>query len=276
MDAVRLDLRDMPAERQLRFLREQYVALRGKGGAVRAQVEENPARLYISMLESGYRVSLERENGARFLLLRPDGSTPRLGRSGAHSVVAHPDGRIYANTTGDRVAVLDGSTRKVLRYIPVGENPSHLELSHDHRHLYVANSGSSDVTMVDTSTDTAIKTVPTGKRPLLPCAAPERDIVYLPSGPDETVTVLDGQGEPLATLTVGQAPHDIAVSPDSRWAYQPNSGSHTISFIDARKQSVIGEIEVGLGPGHIAFSPDSRWAYVANTDRKSTRLNSSH
>jgi YVTN family beta-propeller protein len=265
LQTLHLDLRGRKPDQQVDCLKEQYVALRGTGSVVRAQVEERPVRQYISMLERGYRVTLEREDEATWLVLRPDDSTPRLGLRGAHSVVSHRDGRVYTNTTGNRVAVLDGPTRKVLKHIAVGDDPSHLELSHDGRRLYVANSGSDDVTIIDTVSDQVMATVPTGKRPLLPCVAPHGNAVYLPSGPDGTVTVLDAAGALKATIAVGAAPHDIAVSPDNRWAYQPNSGSHTVSVIDARSQSVVGEIKVGFGPGHIAFDPESRFAYVANT-----------
>jgi YVTN family beta-propeller protein len=263
-ETPQLDLRSMPAEKQSAVLRERYALLKGQNATVQARVENNPARLYISMLESGYRVALKREDGATFLYLWPDGSTPRLGRRGAHSVVAHRDGRIYTNTTENRVVVLDASTRKVTKHIAAGDDPSHLELSHDQRRLYVANSGSNDVTIIDTSIDTAVERAPTGKHPLLPCVAPDRDVVYLPSGPDKTLTVVGG-GKRVGTLAVGEAPHDVAASPDGRWVYQPNSGSHTVSVIDTHSHSVIGEIAVGLGPGHIAFSPNSRRAYIANT-----------
>lgn len=135
-NTVQLDLRGLPPDRQASLLREQYIGLRGTDARVRALVEDRPARLYISMLESGYRVSLAREKTATILVLRPDGSRPRLGVRGAHSVVAHPDGRIYANTTGNRVAVIDASIRRVLRHIPAGENPSHLDLSHT-QHVFI-------------------------------------------------------------------------------------------------------------------------------------------
>ena len=140
-----------------------------------------------------------------------------------------------------------------------------MELSHDGKRLYVANSGSNDVTIIDTTTDQMLTTVSTGRRPLLPCVTANGKSVYLPSGPDRNVTVLGSDGEFRAKVPVGLAPHDIAVSPDSRWAYQPNSASHTVTVIDGLNYSVAGEIKVGLGPGHIAFDPESRYAYVANT-----------
>jgi YVTN family beta-propeller protein len=262
---VQLDLRGLLPAQQMELLKEQYVALRGTGSTVKARVDELPTRPYISLLERGYRVILERDDERTTLILRPDGSTPRLGARGAHSVAFHQSGKLYTNTTGDRIAVLDASTRKVTRHIEVGATPSHLELSHDGQRLYVANSGSNDVSIIDTFSDTLTNSVTTGKNPILPCVAPGRDLVYIPSGPDGTVMAMDGTGVPIANIPVGNSPHDIAVSPDSRWAYQPNSGSHTVTVIDTREQRAVVEVAVGLGPGHVAFSPDSRYAYVANT-----------
>jgi YVTN family beta-propeller protein len=263
MPDLNLDLRGNPPEDQSATLMEHFRTLRGQGATVRALVGENPARLYVSLLEGGFRVRLEASTDGPVLTLQPDGSTPRR-QPGAHSLVAHRDGRIYANTTGDRVAVIDAASRKVLRHIGTGRDPQHLELSPDHARLYVANSGSNDVSVVDTATDTVIASGRTGRRPLLPCVASDGSL-FLPSGPDETVTALDAQGQPLATLPVGSSPHDIAVSPDARWAYQPNSGSHSVTVIDAQRRTVAGEFKVGLGPGHIAFTEDSRLAFVANT-----------
>src|SRR2546422_603248 len=58
---LHLDLRGRKPDQQVDCLKEQYVALRGRGSVVRAQVEERPVRQYISMLERGYRVTLERD-----------------------------------------------------------------------------------------------------------------------------------------------------------------------------------------------------------------------
>ncbi len=264
-DTVILDLHALAPDRQVDELKRQYLSLRGKHALIRARVGALPARQYISMLERGYRVGLSVTTTVMSLMLWPDGSTARLGLRGAHSIACHSDGRVYTNTTDNRVAVIDGALRKVVKHIAVGDDPSHLELAHDGKRLYVANSGSNDVTIIDTANDGVLMTAPTGKRPLLPCVAADGETVYLPSGPDRNVTVLGAEGEFKKSVPVGMAPHDVAVSPDSRWAYQPNSASHTVTVIDGKNYSVVGEVKVGLGPGHIAFDGESRFAYVANT-----------
>src|SRR3990170_3501689 len=112
MANVRLDLSDLPSDQQVDQLKEQYRQLRGQGAIVRARIGELPVRQYISMLERGYRVAIEREGEEIFLTLRPDGSTPRLGLRGAHSVASGKDGRVYTNTTENRGAIIDGATRR--------------------------------------------------------------------------------------------------------------------------------------------------------------------
>ena len=135
LQTVHLDFAMLTADQQVGRLKEQHALLRGKGAVVRARVHDLPVRQYISLLERGYRVGLEQEDGSFTLTLDPDRSTPRTGLRGAHSVVSHDDGRVYANTTDNRVAVMDGSTRRLRKHIPTGDDPSHLELSGDGKRL---------------------------------------------------------------------------------------------------------------------------------------------
>jgi hypothetical protein len=106
-NAVQIDLSALGPDRQVDELKRQYNLLRGNGAVVRARVGALPVRQYVSMLERGYRVYVEPAGAGYDLILFPDGSTPRLGLRGAHSIACHPDGRVYTNTTENRVAVID-------------------------------------------------------------------------------------------------------------------------------------------------------------------------
>jgi hypothetical protein len=63
LQTVHLDLAKLTTDQQVARLKEQHVFLRGKRALVRARVHELPARQYISLLERGYRVGFEREDG---------------------------------------------------------------------------------------------------------------------------------------------------------------------------------------------------------------------
>jgi hypothetical protein len=70
-----IDCRGLPPDKQVFLLKEQYCLLKGKGAIVRARVGELPVRQYVSLLEQGHRVWLERNQESTTLVLRPDEST---------------------------------------------------------------------------------------------------------------------------------------------------------------------------------------------------------
>ena len=68
----------------------------------------------------------------------------------------------------------------------------------------------------------------------------------------------------VATITVGNRPLEVAVSPDGSRAYVANQSSGNVSVIDTAADSVVATIAVGLNPYGVAVSPDGSRAYVAN------------
>ena len=60
-NTVQIDLSALSPDRQVDELKRHYLSLRGKGAVVRARVGALPVRQYVSMLERGYRVGLERD-----------------------------------------------------------------------------------------------------------------------------------------------------------------------------------------------------------------------
>jgi YVTN family beta-propeller protein/VCBS repeat-containing protein len=68
----------------------------------------------------------------------------------------------------------------------------------------------------------------------------------------------------IATITVGDGPVGVAVSPDGATAYVTTFGDDEVSVIDTATNTVIDTITVGDGPVHVAVSPNGDTVYVTN------------
>jgi YVTN family beta-propeller protein len=68
----------------------------------------------------------------------------------------------------------------------------------------------------------------------------------------------------VATVTVGEKPNGLAVTPDGSEVYVANSGSNTVSIISSPANSVVGTVAVGAKPMFVAISPDGSTAFVSN------------
>jgi YVTN family beta-propeller protein len=87
---------------------------------------------------------------------------------------------------------------------------------------------------------------------------------------DDTVSLLDPEsGESRATLGVGGAPHEVAVTSDGRLAYVANYGTrdapgNSLSILDLRTGRVLSTIKLGQfrRPHGLTLTPDDRYLYV--------------
>jgi YVTN family beta-propeller protein len=87
---------------------------------------------------------------------------------------------------------------------------------------------------------------------------------YVPISSGNVVTVFDVSSKlPVATIPVGAAPFDAAVSPNGSFVYVDNSNSNSVSVIDPTTNTVVASIPVGSIPAGIAITPDSSTIYVA-------------
>ena len=74
--------------------------------------------------------------------------------------------RLYlANSTANRVDILDLNTRRIVKSIPTGTYPLSLALSVDSNSLFVTNTQSASITVIDLGSDTARQTVSLPARP---------------------------------------------------------------------------------------------------------------
>ena len=111
---------------------------------------------------------------------------------------------------------------------------------------------------------------------------PSLHLIVLNKDANQLAIVDPAQRNVLATIATGEAPHEVAVSEDGRWAYVANYGGfgpnakpgHTISVIDLvnRKETETVDVAPLRRPHGIEYAEGDVW-FTAELDRAIARWN---
>jgi YVTN family beta-propeller protein len=133
------------------------------------------------------------------------------------------------------------------------------------RNAYVANNGSTSVSMIDTQTNQVVGSpFPVGNNPVGVAISPDGRFAYVTNEGSGGVSVIDTQASQLmgSPIPVGAHPGGIAITPDGRFAYV-NETLAGVYVIDTQTNQVVGSlIPIGGKSNWVAISPDGRFAYV--------------
>jgi YVTN family beta-propeller protein len=158
-------------------------------------------------------------------------------------VVWSPDGRrAYASAGGGnkvRTYAFDGQRLTEGASIPVPGFPVGLAVSPDGRTLVAAENQRDAAAVIDLASG-SVTNVPVGT-----CAG-----VHPAAGP----------------ATPQCQPYGVALTRDGATAYVTNWGEHSVSAIDVRARSLVGQVQVGTHPNAVTVSPVRPELYVANGD----------
>jgi YVTN family beta-propeller protein len=162
----------------------------------------------------------------------------------------------------------------VIATVPVGSNPYAVALSPDGTRAYVADQGSTTVSVVDTATDTVSATIGVAGQPTDVAVSPDGKRAYVTNQSRDIVSVIDTTTETLtasiSTAYWGTGVYGVAVSPDGATVYATvagdlNSSVGYVVVIDTATNTITNGIAVGRGPYSVAVSPDGSQIYTANS-----------
>jgi serine/threonine protein kinase, bacterial len=176
-------------------------------------------------------------------------------------------GLLWVGNAGDgTVSVIDpASGAAVGAPIPVGAQPSGLAAGPDGSRVYVAGSGSDDVTVIDTATRVVVATVPAGRAPAAVAADARR--VYVADRGAGTLTVLDAATlRAVGTVEVGNGPSGVALSPDGALLHVSYADDGAAAAVDLATLRAGPRTAVGAGPVAVAVSRTDGRVWVVCRD----------
>jgi YVTN family beta-propeller protein len=163
-----------------------------------------------------------------------------------------------ATPNAGAVAVIDTTNNRVLATVPVGPGPNGMAVTSDGKRGYVANYG-------------------TFPGPFAQATSLSNTVSVLQLVPLEHQKNEKDSPRPhvVATVTVGQGPLGVAVTPDNEEVYVTNFGQdatlvpggvegNTVSVIRTSSNKVVATIPVGNLPAGVAIRPDGARAYVTS------------
>ena len=158
-------------------------------------------------------------------------------------------------TAAALLAVSSAQGQRVTSTIGAGTAPTAVEVNPVTNKVYVANSGSNNVTVIDGATNSTA-TVAAGTGPAALAVNPVTNKVYV-ANQGGTVTVINGNdNSTIPPVNAGTAPAAIAVNPVSNKIYVANSGSSNVTVINGSTDAVLGTVTVGTTPTALGVNPD--------------------
>jgi YVTN family beta-propeller protein len=132
----------------------------------------------------------------------------------------------------------------------------------------VTNNGSNDITVFNKKSLQVYGVIVTGRGPAgMALDQRSRKAYVALSGEDgiEVIDVVAGNVSDRIRLYPGDQPHEVALTPDGRILLSANTGSNTVSVIDADSRFEVTRIPVGNGPRSVAIEPTGRRAFAFNS-----------
>jgi YVTN family beta-propeller protein len=193
--------------------------------------------------------------------------------------------RVYvSDETGGNVVIVDPQSASVIASIPVGKRPRGIQVSPDHKRVYVALSGSpmggpnvdesklpppdrryDGIGVVDLESGKLINTYQSGADPETFALSRDGKTLYVSNEDTGMLSALDlTKGAVARTVAVGSEPEGVAVSADDRLVYVACETSNSVFVVEAKGMKVLAQIPTGKRPRAILLLPGAHRGYVTN------------
>jgi YVTN family beta-propeller protein len=131
--------------------------------------------------------------------------------------------------------------------------------------VFVANDGSSNVSVLSTSADAVVATVPVGENPVALVYDPAKGEVFVANSGSNNVSVISDQTNALvATVATGTYPDALVYDSRQGEVFVGNGVSETVSVINDTTNTVVATTTGEEDPFSLAYDPAKGEVFVAN------------
>jgi YVTN family beta-propeller protein len=215
----------------------------------------------------------------------PTSPTPQsLGLNPTHAAILANDSRVFVTTAGsfqpggaDLVAaftpvfdstVASGFGSVATFSMPNGTLPVFVTSSAQANDVFVANYGTSTVSVINLTTNAFTYTVPTGLHPIAMAAAITIGAtkLYVANEGDSTINSFNPQDMSQNPVTgfSGNTPVWLVARQDGQKVYIVTQGDGKLITIDTADDTVSSSLSVGAGANYVYYEPNSQRLYVTN------------
>ena len=136
-----------------------------------------------------------------------DSIIANLAAGGSQGLCYNPaNNSVYCSESGrDRVAVVDGDTNAIRRYVQVGDFPTELGVCPRYNRVFCANLIGASLTVIDGHADTVLRTVATSNQQVISCHDGIRHRVYCPVSEQDLYAIDCRTGVAVETMHVSSS-----------------------------------------------------------------------
>ena len=152
----------------------------------------------------------------------------------------------------------------------VGRNPRGVAIDETRNRVYVANYGSSSVSVIDSSSNTVLQTISAITAANGIAYDANHNMIWVTNYSLNQVTPIQADAGAnnftvLPPVTVGGGPWGVAIDPVHDYVYVVNNLGHTVSVIAAGTRNVVATLSGNFNqPFHVAANPVTGKVYVPN------------
>jgi YVTN family beta-propeller protein len=211
---------------------------------------------------------------------------PLVGINPTHATILSNNSRVFVTSSGsfesggaDLVYTFSPAISSIIATgfgtistisLPPGSLPDFVTSDSQANQVYVANFGTSSVTVINVATNTIINTVPTGLNPVAMTTAvfPGNTKLYVLNQGSNSVSSFNTQDmsqNPVAGFSgKGKNPVWAVTRSDGQKVYVVSQGDGKLWTFDTATDSVVGSFSVGVGANYVYYEPNSQRLYVTN------------